>query len=350
MTPGKQKPGKQKGGALLMVLWMSAALAAIGLSVATRVRSETARVSTTADTLRAWYLASGSVERAIQWMLWSADFPSNFWNPRKTRLFFTYASGDVVVETFPESAKLNINRGSYDDILRVVAAVSGNVMQAREITDAIMDWRGGAAGSMYDQYYASIGPSMGAPTFRARHASFQEIEELLLVRGMTPELYYGNYVSDSQGRLYPSGGLRDCLSVWGSTGPFDANGVSPALMQAVGMSPQDAARIVARRQIAPFGTMGDVAAVGVATPRLTVGPATPDGVIWTIRATARLRRPDGTPSDVVQSASATVKLMDPRMYPNMPVRILRWYDDGWSESAIAPPAPVLPPPPVEAAQ
>src|SRR5581483_1187409 len=158
--------GKQKGGALLTVLWVSAALAAIGFSVATKVRSETARVSSTADGLRAWYLASGSVERAIQWMLWSNDFPAQFWSKTRSRMYFSYASGDVVVETFAESGKLNINQASPTDILRVVAAVSGNIAQAQDITASILDWRGG--GGAFDSYYAMIGPSLGAPTFRAR--------------------------------------------------------------------------------------------------------------------------------------------------------------------------------------
>src|SRR5579871_1594995 len=206
--------GKQKGGALLTVLWVSAALAAISFSVATSVRSETGRVETAADGLRASYLASGSVERAIQWMLWGDDYQPKFWQPNKPRLYFTYASGDVVVEMIPESAKLNINTAPLDDLMRVAAAVSGNPMQGQEIANAIVDWRSGGGGS--DGYYAGIGPSLGIPTFQAPHASFQEIEELLLVRGMTPELFYGNYVSDNQGKLYASGGLRDCLSVWGS--------------------------------------------------------------------------------------------------------------------------------------
>ncbi len=337
MTPGNKT--RQKGGALLTVLWVSAALAAIGFSVATKVRTETARVGSTADGLRAWYLASGSVDRAIQWMVWSFDYPSQFWKKTQPRMFYSYASGDVVVETFAESAKLNINQASYDDIFRVVAAVSGNVVQARDIADAIVDWRGGGNG-VFDAYYAMIGPSLGAPTFRARHASFQEIEELLLVRGMTPELYYGNYVSDNQGHLYASGGLRDCFSIWGSTGPFDVNGVSPGLMQAVGIPPEAVSRIVARREVAPFGSMGDVAALGVPAPRLTVGPSTQNGVIWTVRATARLRRPDGAPSDVVRTASATIKLLDPTLSPMLPVVVLRWYDDGWSESAVGPPQAV----------
>ena len=72
----------QRGGALLAVLWLSAALAAIGVAVATTVRSETDRVSTSSDGLRAWYLASGSVERGIQWMLWGPSVTNPDGTPR----------------------------------------------------------------------------------------------------------------------------------------------------------------------------------------------------------------------------------------------------------------------------
>ena len=54
----------QHGGALLTVLWVSAALAAIALSVSTSIRAETDRAGTAADGLRASYLATGSVDRA----------------------------------------------------------------------------------------------------------------------------------------------------------------------------------------------------------------------------------------------------------------------------------------------
>jgi hypothetical protein len=154
-------------------------------------------------------------------------------------------------------------------------------------------------------------------------------------------LFYGNYISDSDGRLYASGGLRDCLSVWGSMGPFDANTMSPALMQAVGVPAQAAQMIVARRQIAPFG-MGELGQMGFPTPRMIVGGG---HVIWTLRATARLRRPDGAPSEVVRTAAATVKILNPRDYPMMPLHVLRWYDDAWSEFAVAPPGPVVLPNP-----
>src|SRR5580698_6584848 len=69
----------RRGSALLAVLWLSAALAAIAFSVSTSVRSETDRVASAADGLRAWYLATGSVERGIQWMCWGPDYAPRFW-------------------------------------------------------------------------------------------------------------------------------------------------------------------------------------------------------------------------------------------------------------------------------
>jgi general secretion pathway protein K len=324
---------REKGGALLTVLWVSAALAAIALSISMSIRAETDRAGTAADGLRAMYLATGSVDRAVQWLLWGTG-SDRFFDYRhfsdKPRLNFSYPSGDVVVEMMPEAAKLDLNHASGDDLLRLVTAVSGDPVRARAVAGAMQ----GSGSSAPDV----LNPQPGS-TFQARPASFGEIEELLLVRGMTPELYYGNYVEDAGGRLSPRGGLRDSLSVWGSPGPFDANAISPALLEALGASPGAVAQLVRQRAQQPFHNLGEVAALGIPIDRLEVGK---EHLIWNIRATARLRRPDGSPSEVVRSASAVAKLVLPprnRQRDPIQLRVLRFYEDAWSEFAAAPPAP-----------
>ncbi len=57
--------------------------------------------------------------------------------------------------------------------------------------------------------------------------------------------------------------------------------------------------------------MGEVAELGVPTPRMGIG----GNLIWTLRASARLRRPDGSPSEVVRTSAAVVKLVDEKLYP-----------------------------------
>ena len=97
----------QRGSALIAVLWMSAALAAIAFSVSSTVRSETDRVATNADGLRTYYLASGSIERGIQWVMWGQDYRQQngtalYWEPNLPRMTMHYPSGDAVVEMIPE--------------------------------------------------------------------------------------------------------------------------------------------------------------------------------------------------------------------------------------------------------
>ena len=82
----------------------------------------------------------------------------------------------------------------------------------------------------------------------------------------------------------------------------------------------------------PFHSMSDVNKLTPYVSRLTVGGGR---TIWTLRATARLRRPDGVFSEVVRTASATVKMLDPRQ-PFYPAVVLRWYDDAWSQAIIPP--------------
>src|SRR5262249_41504680 len=120
-----------RGSALLAVLWMSAALSAIAISIGTTVRTEADHAANVSDGLRVSYLASGSIDRAIQWMVWG-DSPHSTepslpsWDRMKSRLRMSYSSGDVVVEVIPEAAKLNVNDASEDDLMRVVTVISGD--------------------------------------------------------------------------------------------------------------------------------------------------------------------------------------------------------------------------------
>jgi len=331
-TLTKTRAPRQRGGALLTVLWLSAGLAAIAFSVSSTVRAETDRVSTSADGLRAQYLANGAVERGIDWLYWGytgaapnrPDGSPRFWRPNVSRMTMAFPSGDAIVEVIPESAKMDVNHAAPEDLYHVILSVSGDPNRAHRIADAIVARRTPAPVS----------------TFPAQSASIQEIEELLSMDGMDPELFYGNYVADSSGRLFARGGLRDCLSPWGSPGPYDVNTASPALMEAAGTPPDEVQALVAHRQTAPFNTMIEVREIAPVTPKLTIG----GGIkIYTLRATARLRRATGDYSEVVRTAAATVQLPDPRRRPLLPPVVLRWYGDAWSQ-AIVPPFAGMPAP------
>jgi hypothetical protein len=316
---------------LLLVMWMSAALAAIALSVSATIRTEADHTSTVADGLRAHYLAVGSVDRMLTWMSWGpvTAGQAKGWNPVTPRYYMSYGSGDVVVELISEASKLNVNDASPNDLAPVISVVTGNPGQTAQIVEGIMNRRrpGG------------VSPNPGqilqpGSTFGRRNASFQEIEELLSVPGVTPEVFYGNYISDAEGRLYARGGLRDVLSVWGTRGQFDVNGASPALLEALGIPPD---RVQAILKARPFRNMAQVQAIAGTTRGLRI-----DGIsMWTVRATARLRRPDGSPSDVLRSAAAVAKVWMEGGHPGNPVQVVRYYPDAWSEFAAKPEVTVM---------
>src|ERR1700683_386885 len=59
-----------RGSALLTVLWLTAALSAIGLAVANNVRGETERTATGVDDTKSYFVARGAIERAALHILW----------------------------------------------------------------------------------------------------------------------------------------------------------------------------------------------------------------------------------------------------------------------------------------
>ncbi|HVT93664.1 MAG TPA: hypothetical protein VHD76_12520 [Bryobacteraceae bacterium] len=332
----------QRGSALLAVLWLVAALAAIAFTVANTVRAETDRVSTEKESLGAYYLAQGSVYRGILWILWGSnnyrteDGEPLFFHSPMPRIHYEYPNGAVDVEVIPEKSKLDINHASREDLLRLLQALGTEPDRANTIAQAIVDWRTPVAGdgpSMMDAYYLSLTPS-----FRARHASFEEIEELLLVRGMTPEIFYGGFRPGPDGTLVPFGGLKDCVSVYGSVSEFDVNTVQPAILSMLGVSGGSIHELLAMRAVRAIpsaGVVGGLLAGSRANGKLVIG----GGTITTLKATARMRLPDGKLSDMSRTVSAMVKMLPSQWDP--PFHILRWYDSATSVSGTPYQAPEI---------
>lgn len=327
-----RRRGEKRGSALLLVLWISAALAAIVFSLSNTVRGETERTATAVDGLRSYYLASGAIERAAVELLWSVA------NPEKRRIpsgsiaiDYTFPSGVVHVEFIPETAKLDVNSAPPEELYRLMVGLGIEPGRAGEIALGIVNWRGPApagGGGASDHSYLSPTPS-----FRVPHASFQEIEELLLVNGVTPDIFYGTYVPAGGGlpaegqRLTARSGLVDCLSVFGSKGRVDANTAQPAVLAALGMSPGAIDALVERRRSAPLTQdqlFRFLQSIGAPTERFRVE----GNSIVTIRATARLMLSNGQLSDLRRTVAAQVKYMPPGY--DAPIHILRWYDTAWS--------------------
>ena len=194
------------------------------------------------------------------------------------------------------------------------------------ITAAILDWRTPqpqGASSPFDAFYLSQIPSF----VPARTSGFLETEELLLVRGVTPDIYYGTALdghSVNSGRA----GLRDCVSAHANGGPLDVNTARRETLIAAGVDPNDAAAIIQRRSIRPILEQAEFEeirnSVGPAGSRLGYG----GNYMFTLRATVQLLGTDGKPTDFRRTVAALVKRFDPNNKQNHSpgYEVVRWYD------------------------
>jgi general secretion pathway protein K len=307
-----------------MVLWLTAALSALGLAVANNVRSETSRTETNVDDARSWFEARGGIERAALHMLWGRMYYAEDGRPiyhvsGTSAIDLDFPEASVHVDVTPETSKLNLNYAPPEEIMRLLLALGTPQDQAAEITAAIQDWRTPVDPmhpSAFDGFYLSQSPS-----FIARHASFQVSEELLQLKGMTADLYYGSALDNRPA------GLRDCVSVFGSAA-VDINTAQPATLQAVGLSASDADAIVKNRAQHPILDSKEfveiVRSLGPPGNRLLMGGQT----MYTLRATARLKVAGGKLSDLRRTVSALVKLYFPGNNERKPFgfEIVRWFD------------------------
>ncbi len=309
----------RRGSALLTVLWLTAALSAIGLAVASQVRGETERASTGVDETKSYFAARGAIERAALHILWRGFTDtaghSLYYQQGQNTMALDFPAAQAVVEIIPETSKLNLNTTRPEDILRLIAALGVPIDRATAITSAIVDWRTPVDPlhpSQFDAFYLAQSPS-----FLPTHASYRENEELLLTQGVTPGLYYGNSLDNSRP------GLRDCLSIYGSQAYLDVNTAQYPTLVAAGLSNEDARALVQRRAEHPIQDFNEMQrlqlALGPSGQRLMLG----GHAMFTLRATARLKLADGKLSDLRRTVAALVTFQPVN---GNGFEVLRWFD------------------------
>ena len=152
-----------------------------------------------------WYNNPDQLHRIIVWMedgdrgIWGTN--DEFNEPRMAYRFSIVADDPTDFEDLvrfgitDEASKLNINVASDTQLLALVQRALGNETEQadpKEIVDAIIDWRDadhtprGEAGDTEGIYYRLL-----PKPYRVKNAPFDTVEELLLVKGVTPELLYG---------------------------------------------------------------------------------------------------------------------------------------------------------------
>ncbi|MCH7526906.1 MAG: general secretion pathway protein GspK [Planctomycetes bacterium] len=101
-----------------------------------------------------------------------------------------------------ESGKLNINVATREQLAALISPLATQEMNVDELVDALIDWRDPdhqpSPNGAEAKYYAELDPP-----YAVKNAPFDTVEELLLVRGFTGELLYGEDY-DRNGLLSPN--------------------------------------------------------------------------------------------------------------------------------------------------
>ncbi len=315
------RSGPTRGSALLAVLWLSIALSAIAFALARSVRTELERAAFNVDSMRAYYLAKGGIERAMLHMLRSPAAgplnPGQGFRPGQNWMHFAFAGGAVDVQIEGEGGKLDVNQASAEALARVLAATGQDPAFAVGAATRLVEIRAHTPWSSVP--IAGSGANLSAPsTFSRPGASFQELEELLVLPGISADILYGTYARNPRGRLQRLGGLNRQLTVYGSP-MVDANYASPELLSAAGLPGTAISAIMQIRAERPLQPQ-DPGMSGISNQ---AGPLrlglVPSSRAYTLRATARLQGGRG-----VRTVAALVKMAEQRNDP--PIRVVRWYD------------------------
>ena len=254
------------GVILVALLWIFIALSAIALSFARESRVEVTATLNTQSLEKAYYIARAGLSESIYRLVhqrFSTRAPQPGFQQEPTpldlgRIEGEFGGGRFLVEIQDESGKVNLNTVTEEQLRALVTATGIPLRDADIITDSIMDWRdednAHRMNGAEDEYYQTLDPP-----YTAKNGRIDATEEILLIRGVTPEYFYGRPEKTVDGSITYKYGLSRYMTVFANRNQINVNFASlPVLLSIPGMSPEAAERIYQKRLTSPFQNTRDI--------------------------------------------------------------------------------------------
>ncbi len=230
------------GAAIILVVWVMVILLAIVGEFSFSMRTEVNIIRNFKEEEQAYQLALAGIETAkIEIMQTSNETDSVFVNEEGILIFDEEIelerNGKIGNGTFEytindEDGKLNINKATIPQMQYVFKATGVESSDVDTIVDSIEDWKdindlhhlNGAE----EDYYRSL-----STPYSCKDSNFDSIEELLLVKGMIPEILYGSKSNEEENEEEDEfEGIRQYLTVF-DTGLININTASNLVLEAV---------------------------------------------------------------------------------------------------------------------
>jgi general secretion pathway protein K len=251
---------KESGFALIMVLWVIIILMVIVMSFSVLAKTESRAALFFRDSLAEGFLAQAGLERAILEIYYRQENLNKTIVPdsgETLRVDGTAIEGNVgdgryVVRIFNEAGRINLNAmndGNKIILDNLLVNLGVPKETADTVVDSALDWMDKDVlhrlNGAEDDYYQSL-PN----PYRAKNGLFDTVEELLLIKGMTPDILFGTKEHK---------GLIHFVTVYGDASKINVNFAAKEVIMALpGVSEDQAARIVDRRKQAELKTLDDV--------------------------------------------------------------------------------------------
>jgi general secretion pathway protein K len=199
-----KQPGvrqQERGFALMAVVWIITLLSVIVLSFAAMAKTDVYATMGFKESMEQKYLAEAGIQGAVVELMHeralkmqnAADTTAMIKTDR-TAYTRELGTGSYTFRVTDESGKIDINA-----LTDKTGALLSNLLrnfgsseeEANTIVDSILDWKdtddAHRLNGAENNYYMSL----PAP-YRAKNAGFETLEELILVKGMTRDVLYGN--------------------------------------------------------------------------------------------------------------------------------------------------------------
>ncbi len=260
----REAKNSQRGIALLIVLWVMTILTVTALSFSLMTRAETYGTLTYRDRMEKQFLAEAGVERGIVEMLsrshrafYQSAIPEGeeIWKTDGTTYHGRMENGAYAVRLFDESGKISLNAltdASGIIVKNLLINLGALPEEADSIVDSILDWKD--ADDLHRLYGAENDYYRSLPhPYQARNADFESLEELLLVKGVTPAVLYGN---DKRKGLIPF------FTLYTKTATINLNTAPKEVLAALpGMNADLAEQIIQFRSLAAIRSPADITGI-----------------------------------------------------------------------------------------
>ena len=229
------------------------------------MREEATAAHRYSDETQGYYIALAGFERGVYEFLQQSTGRDTLGTEKKADIFDgdwheeALGGGSFRVRWVDEGGKININRADEETLRRIFTNLGVEEPSKAILVDSIMDWRDPddlhRTNGAENEYYRSLKPS-----YTAKNGLFDTVEDLLWVRGMTAELFYGYGDSraargDNEQRI----GLREIFTVDSPIDRVNLRTASADVIHALtGIPLEKSRRFIDERKKLSDKTLGDL--------------------------------------------------------------------------------------------